>query len=161
MTHPVFINALGKFLPGAPIENDQMEDHLGRVGGKPSRLRSRILKQNGIRTRHYAIDREGNVLHRDYELAAHALRDALKRSELSLNQIRYLATATSQGDLLAPGFASLVHGELQIPECEIASLHGICASGMMALKTAYLQIAAGDKTNAAVTASEFTSRFFR
>jgi 3-oxoacyl-[acyl-carrier-protein] synthase-3 len=138
-----------------------MEEVLGYVGGKPSRLKSRILKQNRIQTRYYAIDREGNIRFRDYELAARAVRDALTRSGLSLSEIQYLATATSQSDLLAPGFASLVHGELQIPNCEIASLHGICAGGMMALKSACLQIAAGEKQNAAVAASEFTSRFFR
>jgi 3-oxoacyl-[acyl-carrier-protein] synthase III len=161
MAHPVYINALGKFLPGGPVSNDEMEEHLGFVGGKPSRLKSRILKQNGIRSRYYAIDREGRVMFRNYELAANAVRDALNHSELSLQEIRYLAAATSQSDLLAPGFASMVHGELRIPPCEIASLHGVCASGMMALKGAYLQIQAGEKPNAAVTASEFTSRFFR
>jgi 3-oxoacyl-[acyl-carrier-protein] synthase III len=161
MSHPVYINALGKFLPGEPISNDEMENHLGLVGGKPSRLKSRILKQNGIQSRYYAIDREGRVLFRDYELAARAVLDALKHSELSLKEIQYLAAATSQSDLLAPGFASLVQGELRLPACEIASLHGVCASGMMALKGAHLQIQAGEKANAAVTASEFTSRFFR
>jgi 3-oxoacyl-[acyl-carrier-protein] synthase-3 len=161
MAHPVYINAVGKFLPGSPVSNDEMEEHLGFVGGKPSRLKSRILKQNGIWSRYYAIDREGRVMFRNYELAANAVRDALQHSELSLKEIRYLAAATSQSDLLAPGFASMVHGELRIPPCEIASLHGICASGLMALKGAYLQIQAGEKPNAAVTASEFTSRFFR
>jgi 3-oxoacyl-[acyl-carrier-protein] synthase III len=161
MSHPVYINALGKFLPGKPVSNDEMENHLGLVGGKPSRLKSRILKQNGIQSRYYAIDREGRVLFRDYELAARAVLDALKHSELSLKEIQYLAAATSQSDLLAPGFASLVQGELRLPACEIASLHGVCASGMMALKGAHLQIQAGEKGNAAVTASEFTSRFFR
>jgi 3-oxoacyl-[acyl-carrier-protein] synthase-3 len=53
-----YITSTGAFLPGPPIANDEMEDILGRVGGKPSRLKSRILKANGIRTRHYAIDRE-------------------------------------------------------------------------------------------------------
>lgn len=161
MSHPVYINALGKFLPGEPVSNEEMENHLGLVGGKPSRLKSRILKQNGIQSRYYAIDSEGRVLFRDYELAARAVLDALKHSELSLKEIQYLAAATSQSDLLAPGFASLVQGELRLPACEIASLHGVCASGMMALKGAHLQIQSGEKTTAAVTASEFTSRFFR
>src|ERR1041384_3225564 len=114
MSHPVYINALGKFLPGEPVSNDEMESHLGLVGGKPSRLKSRILKQNGIQSRHYAIDREGRVLFRDYQLAANAVLEALKHSELSLKEIHYLAAATSQSDLLAPGFASLVQGELRL-----------------------------------------------
>lgn len=161
MAHPVYINALGVFLPGSPVSNEEMEEHLGFVGGRPSRLKARILKQNGIQTRYYAIDRQGRVCYRDYELAANAVLDALRNSELSLNDLQYLAAATSQSDLLAPGFASLVQGELRLPACEIASLHGVCASGMMALKGAYMQIQTGQKTNAAVTASEFTSRFFR
>jgi 3-oxoacyl-[acyl-carrier-protein] synthase III len=161
MVHPVYINALGVFLPGSPVSNEEMEEHLGFVGGRPSRLKARILKQNGIQTRYYAIDRQGKVCYRNYELAANAVLDALRNSELSLNELQYLAAATSQSDLLAPGFASLVQGELRLPACEIASLHGVCASGMMALKGAYMQIQAGEKTNAAVTASEFTSRFFR
>lgn len=161
MSNTAYITALGKFLPGEPVGNDQMEDHLGRIGGKASRLRARILKQNGIRSRHYAIDREGRVCFSNSELAANAVRDALGHSELTLRDVDYLAAATSQGDLMAPGFASMVHGELKLPPCEIATLHGVCSSGVMALKSAYLGILAGERRNAVACASEFASRFFR
>ncbi|MGH9508997.1 MAG: beta-ketoacyl-ACP synthase III, partial [Terriglobales bacterium] len=161
MSSTAYITALGKFLPGEPVHNDEMEDHLGRIGGKPSRLRARILRQNGIQSRHYAIDREGRVRYSNSELAAHAVRDALGRSELGLRDVEYLAAATSQGDLMAPGFASMVHGELKLPPCEIATLHGVCTSGVMALKSAYLGIRAGERRNAVACASEFASRFFR
>src|SRR5262245_47933562 len=161
MTESVYITALGKFLPGTPISNDEMEDYLGMIGGKPSRLRARILKQKGIISRYYAIDREGRVNYWNCELAARAARDAISRSELALAEIELLAAATSQSDLLAPGFASLVHGELRMPSCEIASLHGVCASGMMALKYAAQSIRSGEHRNSLVCASEFTSRFFR
>jgi 3-oxoacyl-[acyl-carrier-protein] synthase III len=161
MNNRVYITALGKFLPGPPVSNDEMEEHLGLIGSKPSRLRARILKQNGIQSRHYAIDRSGKVNYWDCDLAANAVLDALAKSELSLKEIELLAAATSQSDLLAPGFASLVHGALRLPPCEIASLHGVCASSVMALKNAWLALRAGDKRNAVVCASEFTSRFFR
>lgn len=161
MGERVYITSLGKFLPGEPITNDEIEDYLGYIGGKPSRLKRRILKQNGILTRHYALDREGRTLYRNSELAANAARDALARSEVNLKDIEYLAAATSQGDLIAPGFASMVHGELRLPPCEIATLHGVCSSGVMALKSAYLGIRAGERRNSLVCASELTSRFFR
>jgi hypothetical protein len=61
------------------------------IGGKPSRLRARILKQNGIRSRHYAIDREGRVNYWNCELAAGAAQDAISRSELALSEIELLA----------------------------------------------------------------------
>ncbi len=161
MNNAAYITALGKFLPGPPVSNEEMEEYLGLIGGKPSRLRPRILKQNGIQSRHYAIDRTGQVNYWDCDLAANAVLDAVAKSELSLKEIELLAAATSQSDLLAPGFASLVHGALHLPPCEIASLHGVCASGVMALKTAWLALRAGEKQNAVVCASEFTSRFFR
>jgi 3-oxoacyl-[acyl-carrier-protein] synthase-3 len=71
---PVYVTAMGKFLPGEPVGNDEIEDHIGRVGGKPSRLRSRILRQNGIRTRHYATRRDGQAA-----LSLHALLRRRKR----------------------------------------------------------------------------------
>jgi 3-oxoacyl-[acyl-carrier-protein] synthase-3 len=161
MAEPVYITALGKFLPGPPVSNEEMEEYLGMIGGKPSRLKSRILKQNGIHSRHYAIDREGRVNYWNCDLAAGAALDAVSKSELTMAEIEMLAAATSQSDLLAPGFASLAHGRLQAPSCEIASLSGVCASGVMALKYAARGIRSGERRNALVCASEFASRFFR
>jgi 3-oxoacyl-[acyl-carrier-protein] synthase-3 len=161
MQNSVFITALGKFLPGEAITNENMESHLGLIGGKNSRLKSRILKQNGIQSRHYAINSDGQVKFWNYQLAAKAVSDALSQSELSLRNVEFLAAATSQNDLLAPGFASLVHGATALPPCEIASFQSVCAGGMMALQTAYTGILAGVRKNSVVCASEFTSRFFR
>ena len=35
--------------------NDEIEQVLGMVGGKPSKARRLILRNNGIRQRHYAL----------------------------------------------------------------------------------------------------------
>ena len=53
-----------------------------------------------------------------------------------------------------------VHGESGYGPLEIATAHGICSCGMMALKNAYLQVAIGEKRNAICVASEFASRGF-
>lgn len=156
-----YITSLGKFLPGNPIDNESMEEFLGAVNGKLSRVRKRILKQNGIQARHYAIDRQQRTLFSNSAMAAHAVRSATERAGLALSEIDFLAAATSQGDLPLPGFASMVHGELKSPPCEIATLHGICASGIMAFKSGVLQILSGGKHRAVVCASEFPSRLFK
>jgi 3-oxoacyl-[acyl-carrier-protein] synthase-3 len=160
MTKDVFITALGKFFPGQPIPNDELEDHLGRIHGRPARAKARVLAQNGIQTRHYALDRHQRTLFRNSEMAANAVRDLLARVALD-GDVDFLAAATTQGDLCVPGFASMVHGELGFPTCEIASLGGVCASGAMALKNAYLQVRAGEKQNAVACASELPSRLFK
>jgi 3-oxoacyl-[acyl-carrier-protein] synthase-3 len=156
-----FITSLGKFLPGEPVDNDAMEEFLGTIDGKTSRIRKRILKQNGIQSRYYAIDRQQKTLFSNATMAANAIRTAVERASLDLEGIDFLAAATSQGDLPIPGFASMVHGELKSPPCEIATLHGVCASGVMAFKSAMLQILNGDKRHAVVCASEFPSRLFK
>ncbi len=158
----VYIQSTGTFLPGEPVDNATMEARLGTIGGKASRLKERILKQNGIRTRHYAIAGDNQTSqYRNSEMAAHAIRNALSQSTVGLEDIQYLSVATSQGDLPLPGFASMVHGELGNPSCEISTSHGICASGMAALKNAFVQIKAGEKSNAVVCASEFASRLLK
>jgi 3-oxoacyl-[acyl-carrier-protein] synthase III len=156
-----FITALGKFLPGNPIDNDSMEEFLGVIGGKPSRARQRVLRQNGIQTRHYAIDANQQTLFSNAAMAAHAVRNALERANLSLNEMEFMAAATSQGDFPLPGFASMVHGELKSSPCEIATVHGVCASGIMALKLAMLQVLHEEKHRAVACASEFASRLFK
>lgn len=157
----VYITAMGKFLPGNPVTNDEMEDYLGRVHGKDSRIRQRVLRQNGILTRHYAIDKAQNTLYSNAGMAALAVRDALASAALPDDGYDLLAAATSQGDLPLPGFASMVHAELAGPPVEVATLHGVCASGIMALQLAALQVASGRKRAAVACASEFPSRLFK
>jgi 3-oxoacyl-[acyl-carrier-protein] synthase-3 len=155
-----YITAIGRFLPGEPIDNESMEAYLGTIHGKPSRARRRILKQNGIEARYYAIDRQQQTLISNAEMAARAVRDAVDRGGHDLAAVDFLAAATSQADHPLPGFASMVHAELGSPACEIATLHGVCASGVMALKTAMLHLGSGKQT-AVACASEFASRLFK
>jgi 3-oxoacyl-[acyl-carrier-protein] synthase-3 len=51
-----YITGVGAFLPNAPVDNEGIEPILGSLNGTPSRIRKRILRNNGIRTRHYAVD---------------------------------------------------------------------------------------------------------
>lgn len=157
----VYINAIGVFLPGEPVSNDEIEQYLGEVNGKPSLLKDKILRQNGIKTRYYAINKEQKSVYSNAELAAKAVQNALNKSTLKTSEVQFLATATTQADLPVPGFASMVHGLIDIPNCEIASFQSVCASGMMALKDAFAQIRSGEKQNAVCVSSEFASRLFK
>ncbi|WP_442603095.1 beta-ketoacyl-ACP synthase III [Paenibacillus sp. KN14-4R] len=158
----VYITSIGKFLPGSPVSNDEMEDYLGKIGGKSSKTKRIILERNQIKYRYYAIDKEQKSLYSNAEMAALAIRDALERhGHVAEHEIGFLAAGTTRGDVLLPGFASMVHAEIAFPVMEIASFSGLCASGMQALKTAYLQIKAGEHEAAISCASEFLSREFK
>lgn len=158
----VYVTSMGKFLPGEPVGNEEMEDYLGRINGKSSKSMRRILEQNKIRYRHYAIDKQQRSLYSNAEMAALAIRDALARNpSADEDDIDFLAVGTTQGDLLVPGFASMVHAETGLPVMEIATHHGVCASGMQAMKNAYLQVLSGESRAAISCASEFPSRVFK
>lgn len=157
----VFITSTGHFLPGPPVDNDAIEDLLGYIHGKPSRLKRRILKSNGIQTRHYAIDKHHNTLISNSEMAARAADACIDKGYLPKQKITLLSCATSQGDLVLPGFGSMVQAEVGLAGVELHTSHGICSSSMMALKAAYTGLLAGEHTNALVVASELTSRLFK
>lgn len=158
----VYIRSAGKFLPGEPVDNADVEDYLGKVYGHASRGKAVSLRQNGIRQRHYAIDRRGQAQYTVAQMAAHAIRDAFSRdADYQLMDTDYLAVSGSFGDRILPGLASPVHHELKIPDVEIASFQSVCGSAAMALKSAFLQVKAGEKQQAVVSGSEFVSRIMR
>jgi 3-oxoacyl-[acyl-carrier-protein] synthase-3 len=161
MQNDVYINALGAFLPDDPVPSSEMEDYLGCIYGEPSRNRAFVLRQNKIKTRHYALDKNGTARHSNTGMATRAIQDAIGKSEISKNDITYLATATTMGDMLTPGLASHVHAALGLPPLEIASFQSVCAGSLMALKSAFLQVKTGEHRCAAVSGSEFASRYFR
>jgi 3-oxoacyl-[acyl-carrier-protein] synthase III len=157
----VYITSMGTFLPGEPIANDQMEDYLGKVHGKPSRLRKRILRSNGILSRYYAVNNRQQTTHQNSELAAHAISACLEKAPFEKRDLQMLAVATTQGDLPLPGMASIVQAALRLPPCEILTTHGVCSSGIMALKSAVNSVRLGEHENAIVCASELSSRLLK
>ncbi|MBC7488568.1 MAG: 3-oxoacyl-ACP synthase [Cytophagaceae bacterium] len=159
--YKVYITSSGTFLPNAPVNNAEMEEYLGKINGKSSGIKDRILKQNGIQNRYYALNKQQESTHSNAQMAALAAEQAITRSTLKGKDIELLSTGTTQGDLPVPGFASMVHSKLDFSNCEVASFQSVCASGMMALKNAYAQIKCGDKQNAVCVGSEFPSRLFK
>jgi 3-oxoacyl-[acyl-carrier-protein] synthase-3 len=157
-----YINSIGKFLPGKPLNNDQIEDYLGKICGRPSKVKNRILKSNGIQQRYYAIDQQQNTTYLNSQMAAYAVRDALSQVNLEPAAIDLLACATSWSDLLVPGFASMVHGELpELLPIEIISTQGVCCAGIAALNYAASQVQLGKKRVSVAVASELASRLFK
>lgn len=156
MIESVFINKTSSFLPNHPVGNDDMELYLGLINGKPSRVRPIILRQNGIKTRYYSLDKEQNITHSNAELAQEAIKN-LQLEQDMLENVQFLACGTSMPDQLMPSHASMVHGLAFNHPLEIASLAGVCMSGLMALKTAYLSIQTKNSDNAITVASELIS----
>lgn len=156
-----YITGAGAFLPGLPVGNDEIESRIGRIGGRPSALGRRALAWNGVKTRHYALDADGQATDSNAGMCAKAVRAALDDAGLGHADLDYLAAATTQGDYLVPGHGVTVHGELGGGALEVASFQSVCGSALMAAKAAWLNVRAGEHDVAAACAGEFSSRWFR
>lgn len=158
----VFINDIAAFLPNDPVDNDAIEEVLGRINNHPSRAKRIVLRNNKIETRYYALDPSTRRLtHSNAQLTAAAIRGLKPYAGFSPADIECLCCGTTAPDLLFPGHALMVLGELGIDECEAVTTAGICICGMTALKFACMNVAAGLSANAVATGSELAASFLR
>ena len=156
MDKSAYINKIASYLPNSPINNEEMEDYIGLIGGKPSRVRSIVLRQNGIKTRYYGLDKEHKITHSNAQLAKEAV-EGLFMNKAIPTDVTLLACGTSTPDQLLPSHASMVHGELGNFPMEIFSSAGVCLTSLQALKICYSNILAGLHKKAVCVASELTS----
>ena len=157
----VYITKAAKFLPNAPVGNDEMEDYLGLVDGKPSKARTLILSRNGIKSRYYALDREGNVTHTNVQMAANAVRGLLDEN-FTLDDIDVLSCGTATPEQVMPSHGVMVHGELGGKRnIEVVSFAGSCCAGVDALKYACMAVELDPTVNAVASASERMSAWMR
>lgn len=159
MIQNVYITRTSSFFPNQPVHNEEMEDFIGKIGGVPSRVRPIILRQNGIKTRYYALDRNQQITHSNAQMASMAI-NKLFQSEKEKEYIEVLTCGTSTPDQLLPSHASMVQGEAFKHPMEIYSLSGVCLTGVAALKTAYMSILCGNSGNAVCCTSELSSPTF-
>ena len=152
-----FITGTSSFLPGDPVDNESMDQFIGSINRVSGRIKQRILAENGIRTRHYALDAAGNSLHSVTSMGAEVVRSLIADG----TPVEFLAAATTGGDCAAPGLANLIQGELHLPPLETTSVSGICAASIGALKAAALAVESKSAQSAIAVASEFPSRLFK
>ena len=156
MDRSVYINKIASFLPNSPISNEEIEDYIGFIGGNPSRVRSIVLRQNGIKTRYYGLDKEHKMTHSNAQLSKEAILKLFENGVIPTDTT-LLACGTSTPDQLLPSHASMVHGELGNFPMEIFSSAGVCLTSLQALKICYNNLLAGLHHNAICVASELTS----
>ena len=156
MKNDVFITRSAVFFPNLPISNNDVESYLGLINGKPSRVKNIVLRQNGIKTRYYALNTQQEITHTNAEIAVNSIR-RLFDNDVTDQDIDLLTCATTSPDQYLPSHASMVHGLLKNKAMEIFSSSGICLSCIQAFKTAYLALISGDKDKAVCSTSELAS----
>src|SRR5690606_36230729 len=111
----VYLESAGYFMPGEPVSNQDMDRYIAPLNRMSGRIKQRILAENGIRQRYYASDADGNTRCTNAGQAAQAISDCLRRQSRDLTGVSLLASGSSGGDVLMPGFANMIQGELSAP----------------------------------------------
>ncbi|SDE54395.1 3-oxoacyl-[acyl-carrier-protein] synthase-3 [Dyadobacter soli] len=157
-----YITRIAKFLPNESVSNEEMEEYLGYINGKPSKSKAIVLRNNGIKNRYYALRKDGTLTHTNAEMAALAIRDLFKDNPAEIGKMDLLSCATSSPDQLMPSHGSMVHGHLpEAASIEVVSPSGVCCAGMHAFKYAYMAVKLGEKEKAVACASERLSTVLR
>lgn len=151
----VYITNTSIYLPNEPVPSDDMEQYLGYINGKPSKSKKIVLRNNGIKTRYYALTKEGKTTHTNAELTANAVRELFNNDKEKLQEVELLSCGTSSPDQMMPSHGVMVHGQLpEMRAIEVVSPAGVCCAGMHAFKYAYMAVKTGDVKNAVATGSE-------
>lgn len=150
----VYITKASTYLPNEPVSNDEMESYLGLVNNTPSKARALILRNNKIKTRYYALDKNSQPTHTNAQITAKAV-EGLFDEQFRKEDMELLSCGTTSADQIQPSHASMVHGELKPGKSvEINTSTGLCNSGMNAFNYAFLNVKAGIKNNAVCVGSE-------
>ena len=120
----VFVQSAGYFMPGEPVANAQMDAYIAPLNRLSTRIQRRILAENGIQQRYYAIDTEGRTVFSNAPMAAHAVRDCLQRGGRLLSDVSLLATdSVSMGGAASSPCTMLAKPGISVspPELPVAS----------------------------------------
>lgn len=151
----VYINSTSAFFPNKPVSNDEMEEYLGYIDGKPSKSKKIVLRNNGIVNRYYALDKNGKSTHTNAQMTAMAVKELFKNDPEKVKEIELLSCGTSSPDQVMPSHGVMTHGWLpEMEAIEVVSPAGVCCAGMHAIKYAYLAIKSGEMKHAIATGSE-------
>ena len=151
----VYINSTSSYFPNNPVSNDEMEEYLGFIDGRPSKSKKIVLRNNAIVNRYYALEKGGKSTHTNAQMTALAVKELLKNNPDRLKDIELLSCGTSSPDQMMPSHGVMTHGWLpELEAIEVVSPAGVCCAGMHAIKYAYLAIKSGETKLAIATGSE-------
>lgn len=158
----VYINRTAHFFPNSPVANDEMEVYLGLINGKPSKSKNIVLRNNGIKNRYYALDKNGATTHTNAQMTALAVKKLFENNPEEIKSLQLLTCGTSSPDQIMPSHGIMVHGFLpETKAIEVLNPAGNCCAGMHALKYAFMSIRTGETQMAVTTGSERTSGVLR
>ena len=165
----VTVTGTGSFLPHDPVPNDRIDDILGHLDDAPDKVQQfirtvgwRMLKNGGVRTRHFAINPETRTLtHSISALAEEAARNALEMAGKKPEDVELLLLSSSSYDTATPPTSTLLQERLGIDHCAEMEIHSNCAGVGKCMQIAHDALQLGRYKNALVVYAQLSSVYLR
>jgi 3-oxoacyl-[acyl-carrier-protein] synthase III len=145
--HTVRIAGVGYAAPANILANSEI------IKAFPYRTEDEIVRLTGIRERRHATEDESATA-----LAAIAVRQALEKANMPVDQIDGIIMATLIPDQPVPSMASALARQLGIPRVLAFDLNAACAGWLYALEVGRSFIRSGTAKNLIVVTAELLSR---
>ena len=147
----VKLASTGSYLPGDPIDNEQMER---LAGGVPED----VLEGLQVKTRHWCVDPEtGEHLEGNTEMAHKAVLEALELAGMEAEEVELLVVSTASPEYHLPATSTFVQEKLGLRSCATIDVRSGCAGAVEALDVARMYLERGAYDNAVVVGSEAIS----
>src|SRR5437763_6687543 len=141
----------GSYLPGEPIDNEQMEQLAGPVPED-------VLEGLQVKTRYWAIEPEtGEHRESNTQMAHKAAVEALELAGVEPAEVDLIVVSTASPEYHLPCTASLVQELLGLRKCAAVDIRSGCAGAVEALDFARHGIERGEYETAVVIGSEMIS----
>jgi 3-oxoacyl-[acyl-carrier-protein] synthase-3 len=141
----------GSYLPGEPIDNDQMATMIGP-------LPAEVLEGIQVKTRHWMVDSDtGEHRERNSDMALKAIQQALDRCGLAADEVDFIGVSTASPDVLLPPMATLLQDRLGLRKCATLDVRSGCAGAVEVLDVARMYLERGQYRTAVVVGSETIS----
>ena len=149
--NPVQILSTGSYLPGDPIDNEQLARLIGP-------LPEEVLAGIEVEQRHWMIDPEtGRHLEKNSEMATKAARAALVRGGVDAAEVDLIVVSTSSPEYPLPPMATFVQENLGLRACTSIEIRSGCAGAVEAFEVASMYLESGRHKTAVVIGSEAIS----
>src|SRR5258708_37089490 len=108
----VYITNTSIFLPNEPVSTDDMEVYLGYINDTPSKSKKIVLRNNGIKTRYYALNKEGKATHTNAQMTALAVKALFAGRPAKIKAVELLSCRASSPHQIMTSHAGMTHGGL-------------------------------------------------
>lgn len=156
----------GVYLPGEPIQFDNIEEVIGKLEDINPELKTKTQKLKSIMKKtlkaccYLSVDpKTKKPLETITSLSVKAIRKALQKAAMQPQDVEFIVLGTPLSDYMTPPTTPFIQQELGIEHCAEMEIHSNCTALTKAVEVAFNALSIGKYNNAVVVYSQNPSSY--